>query len=128
MSQQNNKLDKRIEELRGELEILSQIERQARERLAGEDEDWNRDREHTIDKMFDLVCSHKPEDPPQKAAHVLGQLLAEVEKIRAPKRIVADLDNRRKLLHTLQDQRRRFEASRDESLRSYEINRLAMGG
>jgi len=123
----DNKLDKRIEELRRELELLSQIERQARERLAGEDEEWNRDREHTIDKMFDLVSSHKPEDPPHKAAHVLGQLLAEVEKIRAPRRIISDLDNRRKLLHTLQDQRRRYEENLAESRKSYEMQRLAMG-
>ena len=121
------KLDSRIVELRRDLDILAQVERQARERLAGEDEAWNKDREHTIDKMFDLVGSVKSEDPPSKAVHVLGQLLAEVEKIRAPKRIVQQLDNRRKLLHTLQDQRRAYEDSKAKAKESYEAHKLAMG-
>ncbi|MHC4703359.1 MAG: hypothetical protein ACYTFQ_22565 [Planctomycetota bacterium] len=86
----DNKLDKRIVELRRDLDIVSQIERQAQDRLDGKDEAWNKDREHAIEKMFNLVASVKPEDPPSKAVHVLGQLIAEVEKIRAPKRITYD--------------------------------------
>lgn len=123
----DTKVDKRIEELRRDLALLSQIEREARARLAGEDEGWNRDRKHAIEKMFDLVSSVKADDPPTKAVHVLGQLMAEVEKIRAPKRIVAELDTKRKLMHNLQDQRRRYEESKAKANASFEAHRLATG-
>jgi hypothetical protein len=123
----DNKLDTRIVELRRDLDILSQIERQAQDRLDGKDEAWNKDREHAIEKMFNLVASVKPDDPPHKAVHVLGQLIAEVEKIRAPKRIVSELDNKRKLLHNLQDQRRAYEGSKAKAQEAYESHKLAMG-
>lgn len=123
----DNKLDHRITELRRDLDVLSQIERQARDRIDGKDEAWNKDREHTIEKMFNLVAGVKPEDQAHKAVHVLGQLLAEVEKIRAPKRIVAELDNKRKLLHNLQDQRRSYEESKAKANEAYEAHKLAMG-
>ncbi|MHC4371347.1 MAG: hypothetical protein ACYSW8_27355 [Planctomycetota bacterium] len=123
----DNKLDKRIVELRRDLDIVSQIERQAQDRLDGKDEAWNKDREHAIEKMFNLVASVKPEDPPSKAVHVLGQLIAEVEKIRAPKRIILELDTKRKLLHTLQDQRRAYEDSRAKAQEAYDAHKLAMG-
>jgi hypothetical protein len=123
----DNKLDKRIVELRRDLDILSQIERQAQDRLDGNDEAWNKDKEHAIEKMFNLVASVKSDDPPHKAVHVLGQLIAEVEKIRAPKRIVSELDNKRKLLHNLQDQRRAYEDSRTKAQEAYEAHKLAMG-
>jgi hypothetical protein len=122
------KADRRIEELQRELDILSQVERQARERLGGEDESWNRDREHSINKMFDLVASVKSDDPPHKSVHVLGQLIAEVEKIRAPKRIIVELDAKRKLLHNLQDQRRRYEESKAAANEAFEAHKLATGG
>jgi len=122
-----SKVDKRVTELQRDLELLSQIEREAKEKLDGEDESWNREKERSINKMFDLVVSVKPEDPSSKAVHVLGQLVAEVEKIRAPKRIIAELDNKRKLLHNLQDQRRRYEESKATANEAYEAHRLAMG-
>jgi hypothetical protein len=121
------KIDKRIDELRRDLDLLSQVERRARERVDGEDEAWNQDKEHSISKMFDLVSSVKPEDPPHKAVHVLGQLIAEVEKIRAPKRIISELDSKRKLLHNLQDQRRAYEESKAKANEAYEAHKLAMG-
>ena len=121
------KLDKRIDELRVEIEVRSQIEREALARVNGEDESWNREQERTIEKMFDLVVSYKPEDPAHKAVHLLGQLVAEVEKIRAPKRIVQELDNYRKLLHNLQDQRRAYEETQKERQRVFEEHKLAVG-
>jgi hypothetical protein len=96
----------RIEELQRDLDIMEQIEEAARNRVAGIDEDWNRDRDHIIEKMFNLVSIVKPDDPPHKAVHVLGQLLADVEKLRAPKRICVELDSKRKLIHTLRDRQR----------------------
>lgn len=122
-----NKVDKRIVELRRELDVLSQIERQARERIDGEDEAWEKDKKHSIEKMFNLVASVKSEDPPHKAVHVLGQLIAEVEKIRAPKRIISELDKKRKLLHNLQDQQRAYEASKAKADEAYKAHKLASG-
>jgi hypothetical protein len=122
-----NKLDRRILELRRDLDLLSQIERQARDRVDGKDESWNKDREHTIEKMFNLVAGVKSEDPAHKAVHVLGQLLAEVEKIRAPKRIIAELDSKRKLLHNLQDQRRAYEDSKAKANEAFDAHKLALG-
>jgi hypothetical protein len=122
-----NRLDKRVEELRIEIDLESQVERVAQERLDGLDEGWNNDRERSINKMFDLVVSFKEEDPPSKAVHLLGQLLAEVEKIRAPREIVRRLDSKRKLLHNLQDQRRVYEESKAKARESFEAQRLAMG-
>jgi len=110
----------RIEELRRDLDILAGVEDQARARLAGEDEVWDKDREHSIEKMFNLVSSVKPDDPSSKAVHVLGQLIAEVEIMRSPKRIVTDIDNRRKMLHNLLDQQRRYDASLEKAKESYE--------
>lgn len=123
----DSKVDKRIEELRTELDLLGQIEREARARLAGEDESWNLERDRIIDKMFELVVSHKPDDPSHKAVHLLGQLVAEVEKIRAPKRIVLELDTKRKLLHNLQDQRRRYEETKAKAEDAFKAHRLANG-
>lgn len=120
-----DKADRRIEELSDELDLLSQIEEQARTRLAGDDEAWNLDREHTIKKMFDLVVSVKADDLPSKAHHVLGQLVAEVEKLRAPRRIIAELDNKRKLLHTLRDQRSRHAESLQAARDAYEAHRAS---
>jgi hypothetical protein len=122
-----NKVDKRIAELQRDIDLVSGIERRARERVDGEDEAWNMDREHSIKKMFDLVASVKSDDPSSKAVHVLGQLIAEVEKIRAPHRIISELDSKRKLLHNLQDQRRRYEESKATANEAYEAHRLAMG-
>lgn len=120
-----DKADRRIEELADELELLSQIEEQAMARLAGDDEAWNQDKDHTIKKMFDLVTSVKSDDPSSKAHHVLGQLLAEVEKLRAPGRIVQDLTNKRRLLHTLRDQRSRHAESLKVARESYEAYRAS---
>ena len=120
-----DKADRRIEELSDELELLSQIEEQARARDAGEDEAWNRDREHTIKKMFDLVTSVKSDDTSTKAVHVLGQLVAEVEKLRAPRRIVVELDSKRKLLHTLRDQKSRQSESLKNAREAYEAHKAS---
>ena len=122
-----NKLDRRIDELRLEIDVESQVERVARERMDGLDEGWNADKERAISKMFDMVVAFKEDDPPSKAVHLLGQLIAEVEKIRAPREIVRRLDSKRRLLHTLQDQRRAYEDSRAKASASYEAHRLAMG-
>jgi hypothetical protein len=118
-----DKADRRIEELSDELDLLSQIEEQARARLDGEDEAWNADKKHTIEKMFNLVCSVKDSDPAHKAVYILGQLLAEVEKLRAPKRIVSDLANKRKLLIHLREQRARHGESLAAAKEAYDAHK-----
>ena len=120
-----DKADRRIEELADELDLLSQIEEQARARLAGDDEAWNQDKDHTIKKMFDLVISVKADDSSSKAHHVLGQLVAEVEKLRAPARIVQDLTNKRKLLHTLRNSKARQSESLQAARGAYEAHRAS---
>jgi len=119
----DSKADRRIEELSDELDLLTQIEEQARARVAGEDEAWNADRDHTIEKMFNLVCSVKDGDQSHKAVYILGQLLAEVEKLRAPKRIVSDLANKRKLLIHLREQRHRHGESLQAAQAAYDAHK-----
>ena len=120
-----NKSDRRIKELADELELLSQIEEQAIARVSGQDEAWNADKEHTIEKMFNLVCSMKDSDPAHKAVYILGQLVAEVEKLRAPKRIVADLANKRKLLIHLRNQRERHKESLESARETREAHKAS---
>lgn len=122
------KLESRISELIRDLEMLGFVEDQARARLEGEDEEWNRKVERTTNKIYDLVVSVKPDDPPSKAVHIIGQLIAAVEEMRSPKRIVTEIDNKRKLLHSLQDQKRRQDAARQASKEAYEAHVLAQGG
>ena len=114
------RMNARIEELQRDLDIMEQVEEAARNRVAGLDEEWNRDKEHIIEKMFNLVSSVKQEDPPHKAVHVLGQLLADVEKLRAPKRICAELDKNRKLIHTLRDRQRRADDASEKAQEAYD--------
>ena len=116
----DGRMKRRIEELQQEIDFREQVEEAARDRVAGLDEAWNVEKEHIINKMFDLVVSVKPDDPSQKAVHVLGQLVAEVEKLRAPKRICVELDNKRKLIHTLRDQQRRADASSAKAQEAYD--------
>jgi len=115
-----DRMEGRAQELQRDLDILSQIEEAARARLAGDDTEWNRDKDHIIEKMFDLVSSVKPDDPSHKAVHVLGQLLAEVEKLRSPKRIIVEIDNKRKLLHTLRDQQRRTSEATEKAQEAFD--------
>ena len=110
----------RIEELQQDLDIMEQIEEAARNRVAGIDEEWNRDRDHIIEKMFNLVSSVKSDDPSHKAVHVLGQLLADVEKLRAPKRICVELDTKRKLIHTLRDRQRGADEASAKAQEAYD--------
>ena len=114
------RMNARVEELQRDLDIMEQIEETARNRVAGLDEQWNRDKEHIIEKMFNLVSSIKPDDPPHKAVHVVGQLLADVEKLRAPKRICAELDSKRKLIHTLRDRQRSADAASAKAQEAYD--------
>ena len=115
-----DKIDGRIAELQRDLDVLSQVEEAARARVEGSDESWNRDKEHVLEKMFNLVTSVKSDDSPHKAVHVLGQLVAEVEKIRSPKRILVDIDNKRKLIHTLRDQQRRSTEASAKAQEAYD--------
>ncbi len=116
----DGRMNVRVAELRRDLDILSQAEEVARARAAGEDEVWNTDKEHIIEKMFNLVSSVKSDDPSHKAVHVLGQLLAEVEKLRSPKRIIVEIDSKRKLLHPLLDQQKRSSEATRKAQESYE--------
>ena len=114
------RMNARIEELQRDLDIMEQIEEAARNRVAGLDEQWNKDKDHIIEKMFTLVSSVKPDDPSHKAVHVLGQLLADVEKLRAPKRICLELDKNRKLIHTLRDRQRSADAASAKAQEAYD--------
>jgi len=105
----DSRLEKRIEELQRDLDIYGQVVRQARARVAGEDEEWNKERDKLIETICDLVVAFKPDDQPSKAVHILGQINASAEKLRAPKRICVEFDNKSKLLHTLRDQQQRHE-------------------
>ena len=114
-----DRLEDRIEELQAELDLLSQIEETVRKRLAGEDEEWNAEKERMVDRMCSLITSFKIEDQPSKAVAIVGQLLADAEKMKSPKRWVVEIDNKRRLLHTLrEEQRKRLEAA--EELRGLE--------
>jgi len=115
-----SKLDTRIDELQRDLEILSTIEDTARKRLAGEDAEWERTKERSLEKMFGLIVAFKIEDVPSKAVAILGQLMADAERLRSPKRVVAELDNKRKMLHTLRDQARRRENSSQRAQEAYD--------
>ena len=114
------RMNARIEELQRDLDIMEQIEEAARNRVAGLDEQWNKDKDHIIEKMFNLVTTVKPDDPSHKAVHVLGQLLADVEKLRAPKRICVELDTKRKLIHTLRDRQRRADDATAKAQEAYD--------
>jgi len=116
----SSKLQARIDELQRDLNILSVAEDAARARLAGEDLDWERLKERLLEKMFGLIVSFKIEDPPHKAVNILGQLMADAENLRSPNRIVVEVDNKRKMLHTLRDQLRKYEAASAASRAAYD--------
>ena len=119
------KLQERIDELQRDLDLLAGIEDKARARLSGQDEEWTREVERTNDKMWNLIVAYKPDDSAHKAVHIIGQLQADAEKMRAPKRIVTDIDNKRKMMNLLTDQARKEREHKNAARRSYEEYREA---
>ena len=114
------RLQSRIDELQRDLVILSNAETIARARVAGEDAEWENQKDNILDKMFGLIVAFKIEDPPHKAVNILGQLMADAERLRSPKRIVVEIDNKRKMLVTLREQLRKYEAASSAAQAAYD--------
>lgn len=102
----------RIEQLEQEIALMEGVEDTARKRLSGQDPEWNSERDRMMERMCGLITAFKIEDPPHKAVNILGQLLADAHKLQAPRKIVDDIDNKRKMLHALLAERERLEMER----------------
>ena len=118
--------DRRIKELELEIALMESIEETARARLAGADPEWAAEKEKILEKVCGLVGSYKPDDAPAKATYILGQLVADVNKLAAPRRLVDEIDNKRKMLHALLDERERQETDRRLARDEMKDNRMAL--
>ena len=118
--------DRRIKELEIEIALMENIEETARLRLSGQDEEWNAEREKIIEKFSGLINSYKADDAPAKATYILGQLVADANKLSAPRRLVDEIDNKRKMLHALLDERERQEIERKTARDEMKDTRFAI--
>jgi hypothetical protein len=115
-----NTLADRIEKIQTEMAMLEPVYVKAKERVSGEDPEWEHKKAQLIRQMTDLLSRFKIGDEPHKAVAIVAQASILANELRMPEHWVAQYEEKKVLLRMAQDE---WDRGEEAKKRAEELSR-----